>query len=310
MMLRAIWLAATVLFPATALAGPSGSCPDFFVEFSEETSAGTEFLTRLDAQCASENLHAYGSRFADILIENGMLEFFTTTRSAYLLRAIETYHARKLRPVYLDGPIFQRILDQVDANFDAQSDEDRLLALQAVHFLGVGYEVTSPLLRSWRRYDPDLAARYQPVCVGGGTAACADDPFKAVPEPSCTLAEVKAMRRAFYTAPDQAQDWLKGCRLGIANPETPSVLKLMREAGILDARCSETVQYNAIFSMGFAAAQDCDNLLARLPELSAVSSTDLVAVKRYGARLVQSGRLSEGDYQRILQEYGASPKHE
>lgn len=304
-MLRAIWLTATLLSPAATFAGPSNICSSFFDEFAEgpmlgEGSGGMNFLTTLDGNCAWKNLGKYGDRFADVLIENGILEYFDDTTSAYLSRAVEAYYAGKLRPLYLDAPLFRRMLDQVDKNFDALPEERQLQLLQAVHFLGVGYIDTLPLLQSWRRYDPDLASQYQPVFMVAGVAKCADEKCSTLPEALCTPDGVQSAKSAFYTAPDKIEDWLNACKLGIGKPETPIMLRSMRESGILDARCSETVQYNALFSKGFAAAQNCDSLIAQLPELSAASSTDLVAVKRYGERLVQSGRMSEADFQRIL----------
>lgn len=305
----AAFLAATLLSTVATFAGPSNVCPSFFEDFSEEpmlgrNSGGANFLTTLDENCADANLGKYGDRFADILIENGILEFFHDARSAYLSRAVKAYYAAKLRPIYLDGPLFQRILDQVDQDYDTQPHEDQLQVLQAVHFLGVGYVDTLPVLQAWRRYDPDLASRYQPVFIVPEAVTCTDAECSVPSTTPCTPDGVQAAKSAFHTSPAKIEDWLKACRLGIGNMETPVVFKSMRDSGILDARCSETAQYNAIFSKGFAAAQNCDSLLARLPELSAASSTDIVSVKRYGERLVQSGRMSQVDYQRILGSSG------
>ncbi|AUH65278.1 hypothetical protein CX676_14820 [Paracoccus zhejiangensis] len=315
MKIRIVLFATTLLLPTASIAGSTEDCPDFFQELSEEAMLGensraVDFLTTLDEHCATENLDKHGDMFADILIENSILEYFRDSRSTYLSRAIGTYHAAGLRPLYLDHRIFQRVLDQVDQTFDEQSAEGQLQLQQAVHFLGVGYDDTLPLLQSWQHYVPGLASRYQPIFGIADAAACDDGECGAVPSTLCMPDEVQAAKSAFHTSPDKIEAWMKECRLGVGKPETPAVLQTMRESGILDARCSETVQYNAIFSVGFAAAQNCDSLLAQLPGLSAVSSTDLVAIRRYGDRLVQLGRMSEGDYQRILGDSGASQENE
>lgn len=302
--------AAAMLLCGEALADTSDYCADFFDNFENAPMLGEEagavrFLTEVDKDCAEENLRIYGDRFANVLIDNGILEYFSGTNIPYLSEAMYTYYTSNRRPLYLGEQVFSRMLDQADQQIRSEPEDANTEVRRAVHFIGVGYNEIRPALEAWEHYDPGLASLYETTFTTPGAVQCTkNDDCPEMPENYCSVSKIADEKYLFRTSPENIWKWMRSCNFGIGNITTFDILDEMRRIGVLDARCSETIQYNAILSNGFTAAQNCDSLLASLSLLSSVSSTDMVELARYGDKLVQIGRLSEKDYQNAARYIG------